>query len=343
MYICLLSNVIGDGRNSREYIPVAERAELGASGRAALTLVNDRRATCDVEVARADFACLSDFIGECEGPRHTAFVLSLLLSSSPAMSRPTRTPAASASVPIPGSTQPSSGVESVLASFGDRFRVAARSPYGTPDAIYPSSTPSAAGHPSYGGVAFAPSTSGPTPASRSLSSQYQPRVTRAPTVDIHVANPSVSTSPVRNRRSSAHFPRPPPVASRTPTTQPTRRPSTSNVFTLPPYLTNSVLIGRMVGHVPEPESETPTRSSAAPVPRRAPSPARSSDSEDDALSYPHTRRYQPQVVRPASPGPLSLDKPLQLPTQWNDEDKSRHLSISATGKDVTFNGMPSDS
>ena len=35
---------------------VAERAALSASGRAALTLVNDRRATCDVEVARADFA-----------------------------------------------------------------------------------------------------------------------------------------------------------------------------------------------------------------------------------------------------------------------------------------------
>ena len=263
------------------------------------------------------------------------------------MSRPTRTPAASASVPIPGSTrQPASGVESVLASFGDRFRVAARSPYSTPDAIYPSSSPSAAAaHPSYGGVGFTPSTSGPTPASRSLSSQYQPRVTRAHTVDIHAANPPVSTSPVRNRRSSAHFPRPPPIAiaSRPPATQPTQRPSTSNVFTLPPYLTNSVLLRRMVGHVPEPESETPSRSSAATVPRRAPSPARSSDSDDDGLSYPHTRRYQPQVVRPASPGPLSLDEPLQLPTQWNDEDKSRHLSISATGKDVTFNGTPSDS
>jgi len=257
------------------------------------------------------------------------------------MSRPTRAPAASASVPIPGSTrQPSSGVESVLASFGDRFRVAARSPYGTPDAIHLSSSPSAAGHPS-SGVGFTPSTSGPTPAS--LSSQYQPRVTRAHTVDIHAVNPSVSTSPVRNRRSSTHFPRPPSLVSRTPAAQPTRRPSTPSVFTLPPYLANSVLIGRMVGHVPEPESETASRSSAATVPRRAPSPARSSDSDDDGLSYPHTRRYQPQVVRPASPGPLSLDEPLQLPTQWNGEDKSRHLSISATGKDVTFNGIPSDS
>lgn len=283
-------------------------------------------------------------MSECEGPRHTAFVLGLPLASSPAMSRPTRTPAASASVPIPDSArQPSSGVESVLASFGDRFRVAARSPYSTPDAIYPSSSPSAPGNPSYGGVGFTPSTSGPTPASRSLSSQYQPRVTRAHTVDIHATNPSVSTSPVRNRRSSAHFPRPPAIASRTPATQPTRRPSTSNVFTLPSYLTNSVLIGRMVGHVPEPESETPGRSSVTTVPRRAPSPARSSDSDDDGLSYPHTRRYQPQVVRPASPGPLSLDEPLQLPTQWNDEDKSRHLSISATGKDVTFNGTSCDS
>jgi len=260
------------------------------------------------------------------------------------MSRPTRPPAASASVPIPGSTRlPSSGVESVLASFGDRFRVAARSPHGTPDAIYSSSSPSAAGHPSYGGVGFTPSTSGPTPASRSLSSQYQPRVTRAHTVDIHAANASVSTSPVRNRRSSTHYPRPPPVAPRTPVTLVTRRPSTPSVFTLPPYLTNSVLIGRMVGHVPEPESETNSRPSAATLPRRVPSPARSSDSDDDGLSYPHPRRYQPQVVRPTSPGPLSLDEPLQLPTQWNDEDKSRHLSISATGKDVTFNGTLPDS
>jgi len=41
---------------------VAERAGLGASGRAVLMLVNDRRATCDVGAARTDFACLSDFI-----------------------------------------------------------------------------------------------------------------------------------------------------------------------------------------------------------------------------------------------------------------------------------------
>lgn len=260
------------------------------------------------------------------------------------MSRPTRTPATSASVPIPGSTrQPSSGVESVLASFGDRFRVAARSPYGTPDAIYPSSSPSAAGNPSYGGVGFTPSTSGPTSASRSLSSQYQPRVTRAHTVDIHAANTSISTSPVRTRRSSTHFTRPPPTIPRTSATPVTRQPSTPSVFTLPPYLSNSVLMGRMVGHVPEPESETGSRPSPATVPRRAPSPARSSDSDDDALSYPHPRRYQPQVVRQASPGPLSLDEPLKLPTQWNDEDKSRHLSISVTGKDVTFNGMLSAS
>ena len=64
MCICLLIIVIGHGRKSRGRILVAERAELGASGRAALMLVNDRRATCDVGAARANFACLSDFICE---------------------------------------------------------------------------------------------------------------------------------------------------------------------------------------------------------------------------------------------------------------------------------------
>lgn len=59
-------------------ILVAERAGLGASGRAVLALVNDRRAICDVGAARTDFACLSDFISECEGPRHAAFVHTLL-------------------------------------------------------------------------------------------------------------------------------------------------------------------------------------------------------------------------------------------------------------------------
>lgn len=58
-------------------ILVAERAGLGASGRAVLTLVNDRRATHDAGPARADFACLSDFISGCEGSRHAAFVLTL--------------------------------------------------------------------------------------------------------------------------------------------------------------------------------------------------------------------------------------------------------------------------
>jgi len=68
VFICLLNGVIGHGRNGRECTLVAERAEPGASGRAALTLINDRRATCDDGAARADFACLSDFISECEGP-----------------------------------------------------------------------------------------------------------------------------------------------------------------------------------------------------------------------------------------------------------------------------------
>lgn len=62
MHIYSLINFVGDGRICGKGILVAERAALGASGRAVLTLANDRRAMCDVGAARTDLVCLSDFI-----------------------------------------------------------------------------------------------------------------------------------------------------------------------------------------------------------------------------------------------------------------------------------------
>jgi Ran-binding protein 9/10 len=234
-------------------------------------------------------------------------------------------------VPIPSSSssRSTSRLENVLASFEDPRGLRFRRDSGHHRASLSQSTVPAP---------ISGSTASVTPPAYSLShtasSSYQPRVVRASSSAVATGlEPSFVTrhsiSPTRHRTHSSN------LLSRS---QPAPRPHSaalraqSSPFTPPAYLSHTVLSDLFHGGSIPPQSHTP-EIRATP---EASSPMTDSDDSlhGETLVSGIRRRH-----RNASPKELvSWPTVLPLPTQWSENDKSPHLTVSPNGREVSFNG-----
>ncbi|KAG2070698.1 SPRY-domain-containing protein [Suillus decipiens] len=175
---------------------------------------------------------------------------------------------------------------------------------------------------------------GTTPA----QTYYEPRV-------IRVDTSCPTSSPSRVRRSSA-------TGVRTPSAQRPAMahssagpfPADSAPFPRPGYLDHSALRHLL-------QTDTPTQLSSSPKPdlavvrteyaggrRRAQrSPSFDSDEEDTSPPGEMSSRQQQDN------NPLMSSALLRLPTRWSEEYRSPMLSVSLDGRDLTYQGSPSNS
>ncbi|KAF7306438.1 Ran-binding protein [Mycena indigotica] len=273
--------------------------------------------------------------------------VSLVLETS-AMSRPAR----SASIPIPRNTVTSSSarnIESVISlPFGSSpFTPSPRSrgPQPIPIAQNRSAEEQRTSVRNVRGSSSVATSISPTrPAARSLthsspnlitrssprSSPFEPRVIRAESVRVATIDPAcLSTSPSsslpRTRRPSSTVTTPRVSSSHrnpsgiTQTTPALQLPT----FARPTYLEESAL--RHLLQTEAPPSISPHRKSAQSNQRSL-----SSSSDSDEEGSPPPRRRNPTSY--ASPDVL------RLPTRWSETYRNDLLSISADGRDITFQG-----
>lgn len=251
----------------------------------------------------------------------------------------------SASIPIPrssSSTSPARNIESVISiPFTAPYTAPPRPRLATAQAI-PIVHHRSGDDPRAGvrGVrnSIAASISPTRPSARSLtlpspslpvrssprSNGFEPRVIRADSprsVDPSCL-PSSSSSLPRTRRASATGPRTPSSQRTLSGSLPQPSPPRPTSFTRPAYLEHSAL--RHLLQTEAPPALPPSRK-AGPS-RRPLTP--SSDSEDDGSPPP--RRLTPSV----NPSPQVLN----LPTRWSERYRHELLSISADGRDVTYQG-----
>ncbi|KAF8640946.1 hypothetical protein AX17_000593 [Amanita inopinata Kibby_2008] len=166
---------------------------------------------------------------------------------------------------------------------------------------------------------------------------FEPRIIRATSESSRNTDsaclPSTSTSPMRTRRPSATVTTTLGIQRHT-SGQTFPPPSTAVAFARPSYLDHSALHHMLQTELPpsfpssrkaEPQISTHHRHSGAMSP--------STDSDDDSNATP------PRDPPPAVP-PLLLpsDQVLRLPTRWSDQMKHSSLSVSADGRDLTYNG-----
>jgi hypothetical protein len=238
-------------------------------------------------------------------------------------------------VPIPSSssTRSTSRLENVLASFEDPRGLRFRRDSGHHGASLSQSTAPAP---------IPSSTASMTPPTYSLShttsNSYQPRVVRASSsaVTAGLDPPFVtrhSISPTRHRTHSSSLVSRPPAAPRP---NPAAPRAQSPPFAPPAYLAHTVLSGLFHGGSNSPQSHTP-ETRATP---EASSPM--TDSDDSVHGETHTsgtrRRYRTQTPKEL----VSWPTVLPLPIQWNENDKSPHLTVSPNGREVSFNGAVFD-
>ncbi|KAG2129772.1 hypothetical protein DEU56DRAFT_816636 [Suillus clintonianus] len=161
---------------------------------------------------------------------------------------------------------------------------------------------------------------------------YEPRV-------IRVDNTCPTSSPSRVRRSSAAGVRAP-SAQRPAMAQPL--PTDSAPFPRPAYLDHSALRHLLQTDSPSQLPSSPNPDSAVIrteyARRRAQrSPSFDSDEEDTSPPAELPSRQQQET------NPLISSALLRLPTRWSDEYRSPMLSVSADGRDLTYQGSPSNS
>ncbi|KAF7367389.1 Ran-binding protein [Mycena sanguinolenta] len=250
----------------------------------------------------------------------------------------------SASIPIPrssSSTSPARNIESVISiPFTASYTASPRPRLASAQAI-PISHHRSGDDPraSVRGVRnSAPGTSPTRPSARSFthsspsvpvrssprSNGFEPRVIRAdsPRSVDPASLPSSSSSLPRARKPSATGPRTPTSHRTVSGSLPPPSPPRPTPFTRPAYLEHSAL-----RHLLQ------TEASPSPPPSRKAGPTRrsltpSTDSDDDGSPPP--RRIIPAVN--ASP------QVLHLPTRWSERYRHELLSISADGRDVTYQG-----
>ncbi|KAF8746254.1 hypothetical protein AX14_000052 [Amanita brunnescens Koide BX004] len=150
----------------------------------------------------------------------------------------------------------------------------------------------------------------------SRPASFEPRIVRASPES--PCPPSTSAPALRTRR---------------PSVGPPRLPTLSPSFPRPSYLDHSTL--RHMLQTELPPALPPSRSADPQVLRFGPvSP--STDSDDDSTASP------PRDPAPAPPPSVpASDHALRLPTRWSDQMKHSSLSVSADGRDLTFNGSAS--
>lgn len=148
----------------------------------------------------------------------------------------------------------------------------------------------------------------------SRPASFEPRIVRASPES--PCPPSTSAPALRTRR---------------PSVGPPRLPTLSPSFPRPSYLDHSTL--RHMLQTELPPALPPSRSADPQVLRFGPvSP--STDSDDDSTASP------PRDPAPAPPPSVpASDHALRLPTRWSDQMKHSSLSVSADGRDLTFNGL----
>ncbi|KAI0668728.1 hypothetical protein C8Q78DRAFT_1045722 [Trametes maxima] len=199
------------------------------------------------------------------------------------------------------------------------------------------------------------------PAQNAAVPVFEPRIIRATTSPTPSRDPvcntsySPSVSPVRSRRLSAGH-RSQGVTSlsllalrATPSATHAVHPPPQG-FPRPAYLDYSSL--RDVLHTEPPPlpllpaarptvysgSSHDARSSVSPAPPSISHPyirheASSADSDDDSLTTP-----SPPPPSTGAVSILSGNKPLMLPTRWNEQDRTPSLSVSQDGQELTFTG-----
>jgi len=235
-------------------------------------------------------------------------------------------------VPIPSSstTRPTSRLENVLASFEDlsRLRFSRRDSghLGVPLSQTIAPTP------------ISGSTVSVTPPGYSLShtasSSYQPRVVRASSSAVTSGldgsfGTRHSISPSRHRtHSSSLLSRPPPA----PRSHSAASRAQHAPFTPPTYLSHTVSSSLFHGGPTPPKSHN-HETRATP---EAPSSLTDSDDSVHGESPVSGIRRRHRNMPPKEL--VSWPTVLPLPTQWNENDKSSHLTVSPNGREVSFNG-----
>ncbi|KAA1468419.1 hypothetical protein DENSPDRAFT_464371 [Dentipellis sp. KUC8613] len=205
-----------------------------------------------------------------------------------------------------------------------------------------------------------PSATAATNTSLISTSPVLPRIIRASTnssnpsaswADVACSPPAPSTSPTRGRRPSAgagavrapSTHRPPHVHGSSltqPPAQPTPAPAP---FPLPSYLEHSALRHLLQTELPP---HLPPSRYGAPPPTVWPYPAHrditpATDSDDDSTASP-----PPQRASGTGAGRAALESVamvgscpvFRLPTRWSEQDRHIHLSVSADGRELTYNG-----
>ncbi|KAI0035256.1 hypothetical protein K488DRAFT_83219 [Vararia minispora EC-137] len=186
---------------------------------------------------------------------------------------------------------------------------------------------------------------------RPATMAVQPRIIgrhAASWADVACSSPA---SP-RTRRPSSGTPSSSSLALRAPAVQPARAnahwhphtpsapPPPPQPFPLPSYLDHSLLrnllqtelpphLHQQLVAPPPPPPPQPTHVLPAP-PMRTPSP----DSEDDRSPSPPLRRLPPRPQQTM----IGSTPIFRLPTRWSEQDRHPYLSVSADGRDLTYNG-----
>ncbi|KIM34017.1 hypothetical protein M408DRAFT_89481 [Serendipita vermifera MAFF 305830] len=230
-------------------------------------------------------------------------------------------------VQIPTSSS-SSRLESALASLEDvsRQRSMRR------DSAHPSNASF-----SHSATGFGASMTPPTySTSHVASSSYQPRVIRASSSAVASSHDPISfgtrhsISPVRHRTHSSNLLSRPQAAPRVHSAAVRAQ---EPPFSTPAYLSHVVLSNLFHGGPVPPQAhilESRVMSEA---------PSSMTDSDESTHGDSHLPGYNRRRHRNTTPKELvSWPTVLPLPTQWNENDKSPHLTVSADGRDVSFNG-----